>query len=387
MVPTGTAARALRAAGIAVLVANLLGVTVYAFAAHTWSGHGGAGLASSVILAGAYGVVGVLIASRRPDVPIGWLLLFCGALWSVGLWNVWPQHIVDTGGRLTGFAAVVADDQWLPWPIVAVPAIQLPLLLLPDGRLRSRRWRPVAMTAIAAMVVATLSLMLMPGQTDSFPQVHHPGIPGSRAVLSATLVVAAVILVAVAVFGLVGLVREYRRARDLERQQLRWLAAGGLGAVLALATGAVTSQAGWGTIVSSLGLASIPASIGIAVLRYRLYDLGRLVSRTVTYLLLTTVLVAVYVGIAAVAGLVTGGSNAGVAAGTLVAAALFQPLRRRVQAIVDRRFNRTRYDVTRIVDGFAGRLRSAVSTEAVIVDLIDVTGRALQPASVSVWRP
>ncbi len=387
MLPTGATARVLRALGIALLGLNIVGVTVYAVAASTWTGKSGPGLASSLILAGVYGVVGAVIVSRRADVPIGWLLLFCGVLWSAGLWNVWPQHIVDSGGRLHGLAAFVADDQWLPWPIVAVPAIQLPLLLLPDGRLRSPRWRPVAKAAIAAMVVATLSLMLMPGQSESFPQVHHPGIPGSRSALTATLVVAAVALMVVAVIGLGGLVREYRRAKDLERQQLRWLAVGGAGAVLALVTGAVTSQAGWGTVVSSLGLAAIPASIGIAVLRYRLYDLGRLVSRTVSYLLLTTVLVAVYVAIAAVAGLVTGGNNAGVAAGTLVAAALFQPMRRRVQAVVDRRFNRTRYDVARIVEGFAGRVRDAVSTEAVIGDLVDVTGRALQPASLSVWRP
>lgn len=387
MSPTGTSARVLRGAGIALLALNVLGVTVYAFAADTWSGHGGAGLASSMILAGTYGAVGALIASRRPQVPIGWLLLFCGVLWSAGLWNVWPQHIVDSGGRLTGLAAFVADDQWIPWPLVAVPAIQLPLLLLPDGRLRSERWRPVAKTTIAAMVVATLSLMLMPGQTESFPQVHHPGIPGSRAVLTVTLIVAALILILVAIVGLVGLVREYRGSRDLERQQLRWLALGGCGAVVALATGAVTSQSSWGTIASSLGLASIPASIGIAVLRYRLYDLGRLVSRTVSYLMLTAVLVGVYAGIAAVIGLVAGNGTFSVAAGTLVAAGLFQPIRRRVQAVVDRRFNRAKYDTGRIVDGFAARLRDAVSTESVINDLVDVTGRVLQPASVSVWRP
>ena len=383
---TGATARALRAAGMALLALNMLGVTVYAFAANTWTGNGGAGLASSVILAGAYGAVGAVIVSRRPEVPIGWLLLLCGVLWSAGLWNVWPQHIVDTGGRLHGFAAFVADDQWIPWPVVAVPAIQLPLLLLPDGRLRSPRWRPVMATAITAMVVATLSLMLTPGRVESFPQLHHPGIPGSRPVLVATLIVAAAVLVLIAFVGLGGLVREYRRARDLERQQLRWLALGGCGAVLALATGAVTSQEGWGTILSSLGLASIPVSIGIAVLRYRLYDLGRLVSRTVSYLMLTALLVGAYLGIAAIAGLVTGGGNAGVAAGTLVAAGLFQPLRRRVQAVVDRRFDRTKYDAAHVVDGFAARLRDAVSVEAVVNDLIDVTCGALQPASLSVWR-
>lgn len=386
MVPTGVGARVLRVAGIALLLLNILGVTVYAFVADTWTGHGGPGLASSVVLAGSYGAVGAAIVSRRPNVPIGWLLLLCGVLWSAGLWNVWPQHIVDTGGRLHGLAAFIADDQWIPWPLVAVPAIQLPLLLLPDGRLRSPRWRPAMRVAIGAMAVATLSLMLMPGQSESFPQVHHPGIPGSRQVLTVTLVVAAAALMLVAAIALIGLVREYRRARDLERQQLRWLAAGGCGAVLALVTGGVTSQDGWGTIASSVGLAAIPASIGIAVLRYRLYDLDRLVSRTVSYLLLTTVLVGVYVASATLAGLVAGGNNAGVAAGTLIAAGLFHPLRRRVQSIVDRRFNRTRYDVTRIVDGFAGRLRDAVSMEAVIVDLMDVTGQALQPSTVSVWR-
>src|SRR4051794_2728474 len=387
MVPTGATLRVWRAVGMSVFALNIVGVAIYALTVRAWTGNGGYGLASTMILAGTYGVVGAVITLRRPEVPIGWLLLACGVLWSGGLWNIWPQHVVDTGGRLTGVAAFVADDQWLPWPLVAGPAIQLPLLLLPDGRLRSRRWRPVAKATVAAMVVATLSLMLSPGQSDSFPQVHHPGLTSLRPALTVMVIVAAVVLFLSAVVGLAGLIREYRRSRDLERQQLRWLAVGGCGAVLALATGAVTSQSGWPTLLSSAGLAAIPASIGLAVLRYRLYDLGRLISRTVTYLLLTTVLVGVYVGIAALAGLVMGGGSAGVAAGTLVAAALFQPLRRRLQDAVDRRFNRTRYDSTRIVDGFAARLRTSVSTDAVVVDLIDVTGRAFQPATVSVWRP
>jgi hypothetical protein len=379
-----TTARALRRVGIALLAADFVGVTVYSFAVGAWQAHGGE-LVSSMVLGGTYGAVGALIATRRPEVPIGWLLLGCGVLWSVGLWTVWPEHIADTGGRLTGLAAFIADDNWLPWPLVAVPAIQLPLLLLPDGRLRSPRWRPAAIVAVGSMAVASLSLMLNPGSVDGFPTLHHPGIQSLHPLLVGTVIAAAVALFAVAVIGLAGLVREYRSAHGVERQQMRWLAAGGSGALLALATGAFTPQNGWGSAASSFGLACIPMSIGVAVLRYRLYDLGRLVSRTVSYVLLTVTLVAVYFCIAAVSGLVAGGGTLGVAAGTLVAAALFQPLRRRLQEVVDRRFNRARYDAVRTVDAFSAHLRETVSTESVLVELTQVTSRALQPATVSVW--
>src|SRR4051812_5264542 len=214
MSPTGTTARMLPRVGIALLAANFLGVLAYLSAIGSWRTPWGDVL-SSMLLAGSYGAVGALIATRRPRVPIGWLLLGCGVLWSVGLWDAWPLHIVDTGGRLTGFAAFVADDNWLPWPLVAVPAIQLPLLLLPDGRLRSPRWRPVAVAAVIAMVVASLGLMLDPGPVDSFPMLHHPGIRTLKPLFVGMVVAAAVVLFLVAVIALVGLVREYRRAQGV----------------------------------------------------------------------------------------------------------------------------------------------------------------------------
>ena len=310
-------------------------------------------------------------------------------MWSQGAWTVWPRHIAATGGHIDGFAAFVADANWLPWPVVAVPAIQLTLLLLPDGRLRSPRWRPVAAITVAAMVIATLSLQLTPATNDEagFPQVHHPGVESWKPFLVVAIVTAGITLFLVTLANFIGLFLEYRRADDVERQQLKWLAAGGCGAVLSLGTGGFTTGTAW-SVVSSLGLAMIPASIGVAVLRYRLYDLGRFVSRTVTYVVLTGVLVGVYVGIATGVGLVAGGNSLGVAAGTLVAAALFQPLRRRLQHLVDRRFNRAQYDAARTVDAFAARLRDTVSVQSVSDDLLSVTLGVLEPATASVWlRP
>jgi hypothetical protein len=388
---TGTSAgwRALRWFLSVLLAFDVVGPLVYVALVHGWHDGVGDDIGSALLLGLSYGIVGLLIASRRPQVPIGWLLLGTGALWSQGAWTVWPRHIAATGGHLDGLAAFVADSNWVPWPVVAVPAIQLTLLLLPDGRLRSPRWRPVAAVTITAMVVATLALMLTPGNNADagFPQVHHPGIVALKPALVAAIIAAAIALFVVTVANFVGLFREYRRADDVERQQLKWLAVGGCGAVLSLSTGAWTQSTLW-SFASGLGLALIPSSIGIAVLRYRLYDLDRLLSRAVAYLLLTGVLAGVYLGIAATSGLVAGGNTIGVAAGTLVAAALFQPLRRRLQHVVDRRFNRARYDASRTVDAFAGRLRDTLSTQSVVEDLLQVTGGVLEPATASVWlRP
>jgi hypothetical protein len=372
------------AAGVSVVVASI----GYALSVSHVSGHAALGLAGNAWLSLSFMVVGLLLALRRPKLPIGWLLLLAGVSWSSGCLTVWPHHLVDTGQSIPTAAAVVAsaDTQWA-WPLAVVPAIQLPLLLLPDGRLRSPRWRPVATAALVAMIVAAGALALDPAKLPGYNGLANPmGIRGAGAILEPTVGVAAIVLLAIAVIGVVGLVREYRRSAGVERQQLKWIAAGGAAAVVGISS-SVSNNNDWLSLVTTLGLVLVPITIAVAVLRYRLYDFGRVISRTVTYALLTAMLIGVYVAIVALVGLVAGGGSVGIAAGTLVAAAAFHPLRRRLQSVVDQRFNRARYDLADTVESFARRLRTSVDLEAVTDDLLRVVGGVVEPHHLSLWLP
>ena len=194
-------------------------------------------------------------------------------------------------------------------------------------------------------------------------------------------------LLLVIALGVLSVVLRFRRAQGVERQQLRWVALGGWAVLLSVVT-ALTSVVPQGVSgpISTLGIVAVPVCVGVAVLRYRLYDLGRVVSRTVSYAVLTALLLSVYlVVVTAAARLAPDGSSLAVAASTLAVAALFQPLRRRVQSIVDRRFNRARYDSDRTVLSFSRRLRDEVALDDIRADLIDVVRDTLQPATAGLW--
>ena len=185
------------------------------------------------------------------------------------------------------------------------------------------------------------------------------------------------------------MVLRFRSSAGIERQQLRWVVAGAAGAVIGLLGGAFAPQR---TVVSSVlyaGVLCVPVAVAVAVLRYRLWDLDRLISRTLTYTLVTALLVVPYLLIVPATGRLAAGSGSlAVAAATLTAAALFQPLRRRVQDLVDRRFNRRRYDAARTVDAFATRLRDQVDLDALHIELLAVVDRTMQPTRASLWlRP
>jgi len=208
-----------------------------------------------------------------------------------------------------------------------------------------------------------------------------------------------IILPVLAVFWLVFVARQvlaWRRADGERRQQLKWLMSGAAVCMAALAFSAVAGTLGpQGTPspailavfdVATVSIAALPVSIGVAILKYRLYDIDRIISRTLAYAIVTGLLVGVYAGLVLLATQVLKFHNTvAVAAATLAAAALFNPLRRRVQLIVDRRFNRARYDADRMVTAFAGRLKDAVDLASVRDDLADVVQQALEPAHISVW--
>ena len=338
-----------------------------------------------------YATVGLVLALRRPANPIGWLYAASGLTWSLIIpLGPWVDQLVREQRPLPLVAQLNAMAQATIWAPAVALGITLPALLLPDGRLRSRRWRLVAVTAVAGPVMFVGGALLIPGSTSETPvPFENPlGLPGTagtaaRVVASSGLALHAVSLLA----ALACVVLRFRAARGTERQQLRWVAAGAAVAVFVLLP--KPGGANVAAAATPLALLCVPVSVAVAVLRYRLWELDRLVSRTVTYALVTGLLVLPYLVIVPAASRLAHGSGTlGVAAATLAAAAGFQPVRRRVQGLVDRRFNRRRYDAARTVEAFAARLREQVDLDALEAQLLAVVDQTVAPTRASLWlRP
>jgi hypothetical protein len=275
-------------------------------------------------------------------------------------------------------------------------------LLFPNGRLVSRHWRPVAWAAAATIAAGWLwaafaprPLELPPGTEQSF--ANPLGVGGAKAVSDT---VAATVLPAygvLAILSAAAIVVRFRGSRGVERQQLKWFTYGAVAAMLGyvlFALGDVArlpSVLAW--ITADIWLGAAPVAIGVAVLRYRLYDIDHLISRTLVYGLLTALLGAVYVGLVLGLGQLFGQVGTeppgwAIAGATLAVAALFQPARRRIQAAVDRRFNRRRYDTAKTIEAFSARLREQVDLDTLTADLLAVVNQTMEPTMVSLWlRP
>jgi hypothetical protein len=344
-------------------------------------------------------VLGGLLAWRKPGNPIGWLVLsltgFLTLSEDASFYTV-ADYRVHGGGLPFGWVALLAQPGWAP----AIVSIGLMILLFPDGRLPSPRWRwalwpylALALLWIAGALAFTVGAIL----------AHHVRVDagGNLLVLAHPTAGAAwwevaqnaffVILGISWLASLAGQALSYRRSSGERRQQLKWLLAGaaatlvGLLASLQLLSNLGIPAEGI-TLLSAVCALALPVCIGIGILKYRLFDIDRILSRTVAYAIITGLLVGVYAGLVLLATQVLGfASTWAVAASTLAAAALFTPLRRRVQRAVDRRFNRARYDADRMVDAFAARLQEAVDLDTVRADLATVVRAALEPAQVSVW--
>ena len=331
-----------------------------------------------------YATIGLVLGLRRPANPIGWLFAASGLVWSLTIpMGPWVDQLVLDHRPLplaAQFGAMIGEFNWAP--AVAL-GITLPALLVPDGRLRSRRWRPVAAAAVAGPIMGMVGGSLIPGQLQETPiPIDNPfALAGVAGTVAAVVGFSGLGLwVASMVAALVSLVLRFRASRGTERQQLRWVVAGAGGAVAGLLVGMA------GVVVTYFAVLCVPVGVAVAVLRYRLWDLDRLVSRTVTYAVVTALLVLPYLLILPAATRLSEGSGSlAVAAVTLAAAALFQPLRRRVQDVVDRRFNRRRYDAARTVEGFAVRLRDQLDLDALEGELLAVTNQTMQPSQASLW--
>jgi hypothetical protein len=343
--------------------------------------------------------VGALVAARRPENPIGWIFVGLGLSFAInafaGEYAVYAL-LTDPGSLPAGETMAWVQDWLFMAPLLLSGT--LVLLLFPDGRLLSPRWSLVLWLAVSGIAVAMIAEMLSPGSLEGFESLENPyALAGDRAetVLEWTSNASFAIIFGTIMASAVSLVLRFRRARGLERQQLKWIAgAAGLLAI-AFASGPLAfwwtgdvGDAVWQPLLL-FAIGAVPVAAGIAILRYRLYEIDVIVRRTLVYGVLTAGLVGLYFAIVLLLQQVfssfAGGSDLAIAGSTLAVAALFRPARKRIQTLVDRRFYRRKYDTQRTLEAFSARLRADVDLDSLSTELQRAVGDTMQPASVSLW--
>jgi hypothetical protein len=336
-----------------------------------------------------FAVVGVAVAYRRPRNPIGWILITTSLVTigcsDAGFYALLRYRFGD-GGLPIGPPAVAVAGYWNLF-IVLLP---LPILLFPEGELPRGRWRAIAwaygLIAVASFVHTTISNV---GVFDD--RILRLDSSGELAAVDGGGGPFVIVYLSTVLLWLVYTVRINRHATGERRAQLKWVMTGGVVSVVGFVVGlSLNSQSS--VLLRALANAgflcafALPISIGVAILRYRLYEIDRIVSRTLAYAIVTALLVGTFAALVLVTTRVLPfSSTVGVAASTLAAAAMFNPLRVRVQRVVDRRFNRARYDAEETVAAFASRLRDAVDSEAVQRDLLITVNRAVEPSHATIW--
>ncbi len=353
----------------------------------------------TTLAAMGFSTVGAVIAPRiPPDNPIGWLFCIEGLLAAVTHFTA--EYAIYTllaapGSLLPAGEAAAWLNSWL-W-VPQLGSIVFVVLLFPDGRLPSRGWRPFAWLSVLSVLVGAVLGAVSPGPIIGFGSIHNPlgieSLPNAHKPLQMLMIV----LMAVAAGSL--LIR-WIYARGVERQQIKWfsyaIALAASGAILQYAISEPLEQVllGWvGRTLVLAGLAGIPISMGIAITRYRLYEIDIVINRTLVYGTLTATLVALYFGAVVLlqrlfVALTGERSTLAVVASTLLIAALFNPLRHRIQAFIDRRFYRRKYDARKTLEAFSAKLRDETDLDALSDDLVGAVRETMQPAHVSLWlRP
>jgi hypothetical protein len=352
----------------------------------------------------AFPLVGALIASRRPHNPIGWICLAVGLFWMLNIMSggYGIYGLLASPGSVPFPAAIGSQGEWMGPATVGLLGTYL-ILLFPDGRLPSARWRPLAWLSGTVLVLVSIANALAPGPLPDLGGVRNPfgleGYPwmsGARDALNLLLSVCMLASVS-------SLVIRYRRSGGEVRQQIKWIAFAAsvvaLGVSGAVVLGTFTAGTAGGTNPLLIGLledaitlsfAGVPIAVGFAVLKYRLYNIDVIINRTLVYGSLTATLVALYFGGIVVLQrffvLLTGKqSTLAVVASTLLIAALFTPLRRRIQSYIDRRFYRRKYDARKTLEAFSAKLRDETDLEALSDDLVAIVRETMQPAHVSLW--
>jgi hypothetical protein len=361
----------------------------------TFDGWGGLSFVAASL---AFATVGAMVAARVPDNPIGWIFCLTGvALGVADFGNQYAEQMLFIasdplpGGRT---AALLQELGLAP----SFGLLGLAVLLFPDGRLPSGRWRPALWLGLAGIGLSVIGAALRPGPfVEPFDSVSNPlGISGSLGLMDSFLGFGFVFTLVSVVLAAVAMRARLRRSRGLEREQLKWLvlaaAVTGVAVVGSLALYLAAGIDVGGEAVLGLGFAAFPLAAGAAILRYRIYDIDVVINRTLVYAALTATLALAYLSSVlllqvALSG-VTGGSGLAVAASTLAVAALFGPARTRIQQVVDRRFYRRKYDAAQTLERFGSQLRDEVDLGALRAELRSVVVETMQPAHVSVWlRP
>ena len=347
----------------------------------------------------AYAAVGALIVSTHPRNRVGWL--FCaigtafpatGLLWAYAAYGRFARSSGLPGDEITAWTFAWSSD-----PLLVL--LVLLLLLFPTGSFVSRRWRLVGVAALALATAWAAALALDPGPLYNFDSIPNPlGIDAAGGVLETVASLSSVALSLLVIGAALSMIARYRRADVVERQQIKWLAAAaGFGAVMVLALTTLSlavddDRGAWEVITSILAflaIAALPIGAGIGILRHRLYDIDVVIRRTLVYGALTASLALVYVGSVLLLQLLlrplTEESDLAIAGSTLAVAAVFRPLRSRVQAAVDRRFYRRRYDAARTLEAFSSRLRDELDLDALGGELRGVVRETMQPGHVSLW--
>jgi len=335
-------------------------------------------------------VVGAVIAAHASRNVIGWVLLALGLIWSAS--NFTGEYafygLVVRPGSLPAAdeVTVVFGVMWT----TGLSAIALVILLFPDGRLPSRRWWPAGLLAsVPALFLLPLMIIVWPHR--GLPLLNEE-LPANAALVDTLIALAIFATIGGGLLAVIALIMRFRRGGRVQRQQIKWLVIAGA----LLVVDGVTSELSandplWRQILSSMAFVSIPVAIGLAVFRYRLYDVDRIINRAIVYFALTATLAAGYISAVLVLQSVlpvADRSPAIVAASTLAMAALFRPARRRIQEFVDRRFYRSRFDAARILESFGARLQSRTDLDEVASALSEAASATMQPAHLSVWlRP
>ena len=351
------------------------------------------GLAGHYVAFYAFPLVGAVLATRRPENAIGWLFIAIGL--ASGLTLACATY---ADYALYADRASLPAGAWAAWvaagfDVVFFVVIDVVVLLFPSGRPASARWRYVLAALVAGGAALGAGTLLKAGKVfDPLPVENPAGIESAGTLFTVLDGLGALLLVPAAIVTYVGTLLRFRRARGVERQQFKWFA---LAAAFLLVSFLLSNVPRFDVVSSALiglGFAGVPVAVGIAILRYRLYDIDRVISKTIAYAALTAILVAAYAALVlggqALFSSVAGGSNLAIAVSTLIVAALFLPLRSRVQHAVDRRFHRRRYDAQRTLDAFGARVREQVELDELSDDLCGVVASTFQPASTSLWlRP
>lgn len=339
-----------------------------------------------VVEMGVGGVIGALLAVRLPRHPAGWLV----GILSIGFlaFDVVVAVVVVAGGSPTlGVRLVAWAGNWV-WLLGHIGAFFL-LLLLPTGRPLSPRWAVLGRVAACVLGSLLVTLALMPGPLEATPELSNPvgvGFLASVGEEAIGLLIGTVLILEL--LAALSFILRFVRSRGVERVQLKWIA---VGVVILIATQSGEHLGLVPRVLAPIGGVALIAALLVAVTRYRLYDIDRLVTRTVSYGVVTAVLVGVYAGtvvtLRALSAPLAGGSDLAVAGSTLLVAALFGPVRRQVQRVVDRRFDRQRYDAAWAVSRFGATVRDEVDLEEVATALRRTADQTLRPASVTLWIP